>query len=220
MCSFLCFGADPSVWLQQHFYDPRVVYWYDKVASTTYFTHFVLSVIAIAVLWVTSHEEWARFMKRFATLLFVACAMFVVLPTVPPWLVSSQYHVLAPLARHTGRGFTALGLKGFVKTWQSALDWGNAIAAMPSLHASFALFVPAFFLPKIKPVWLKAVVLTFPVVMLTSLVDFGEHYVNDGLAGWIMVGLPSSAGAGKNGAPAVSAPTALVITSALTSPLQ
>ena len=64
-------------------------------------------------------------------------------------MASSQYHILAPLARHTGREFTALGLKGFVKTWQSALDWGNAIAAMPSLHASFALFVPAFFLPKI-----------------------------------------------------------------------
>jgi hypothetical protein len=31
------------------------------------------------------------------------------------------------------------------------LDWGNAVAAMPSLHAAFALFVPAFFLPWLRP---------------------------------------------------------------------
>ena len=44
---------------------------------------------------------------------------------------------------------------------------------MPSLHSAFALFVPAFFLPRIEPIWLKAVLLLFPVVMLTSLGDAG-----------------------------------------------
>jgi len=185
---FLFFGTDPNVWMQRHFYNPRVVHWYDKVASTTYFSHFIFPVIAIAVLWVTSHREWARFMKRFATLLFIACAMFVILPTVPPWMADDKYHAIAPIARHTGRGFYALGLKGFTKAWESALDWGNAVAAMPSLHASFALFVPAFFLPRIKPKALKALVLCFPLLMLSSLVYFGEHWVSDGLMGWLLVG--------------------------------
>ena len=188
---FLFFGTDPTVWLQQHFYHRFSIHWYDKVASATYFTHFIFPVIALAIVWVTSHREWARFMKRFATLLFVACAMFVLLPTVPPWMAADPnhpYQILPPLARHTGRGFSSMGLKGFVNTWQTALDWGNAIAAMPSLHASFALFVPAFFLPRIKPIWLKALVLTFPLIMATSLVYFGEHYVIDALAGWAIVG--------------------------------
>jgi membrane-associated phospholipid phosphatase len=186
----LFFGTDPTVWLQKHFYSPHVIHWYDKVASCAYFSHFIFPIIAIAVLWVTSHHQWARFMKRFATLLFIACILFIVLPTAPPWMASSQYHLLpASVAnqRSTGRGFAALGLKGFVKTWESALDWGNAIAAFPSLHASFALFDVAFFLPWIKPKWLKAVLLTFPVIMLTSLVYFGEHYVVDGLCGWLIV---------------------------------
>jgi len=190
---FLFFGTDPNVWLQREFYDAKHVHWYDKIASTTYYTHFIFPVIAIAIVWVVSHREWARFMKRFASLLIVACAMFIIVPTVPPWMAADRtryhYEALAPLARHTGRGFRALGLKGFVNLWQSALDWGNAVAAMPSLHASFALFVPAFFLPLIKPIWLKALVLTFPVIMLTSLVYFGEHYVIDGLVGWALVGL-------------------------------
>jgi membrane-associated phospholipid phosphatase len=187
---FLFFGTDPSVFLQRHFYDKYHVHWYDKIASTTYFTHFIFPIIAIAMLWVTSHREWARFMKRFASLLLVACAMFVVLPTAPPWMASSgPFNAIAPLARHTSRGFTSLGMKSFTKSWETALDWGNAVAAMPSLHASFALFVPAFFLPRIKPKWLKGLVLCFPLIMLTSLVYFGEHWVIDGLVGWVLVGL-------------------------------
>jgi membrane-associated phospholipid phosphatase len=118
--------------------------------------------------------------------------MFVLMPTVPPWMAGEpryHYRILPVLSRHTGSGFASMGLKGFVKVWQTALEWGNAVAAMPSLHAAFALFVPAFFLPLIKPKWLKALVLTFPIIMLTSLVYFGEHYVIDGLVGWLLVGL-------------------------------
>jgi membrane-associated phospholipid phosphatase len=190
---FMFFGTDPNVWMQRHFYNRDYVHWYDKVASATYFTHFIFPVIAIAVVWVTSHREWARFIKRFASLLMVSCAMFVLMPTVPPWMAADtkryDYRIIEPLVRHTSRGFSEMGLKGFVNQWQSALDWGNAVAAMPSLHSAFALFVPAFFLPKIKPIWLKAVVLVFPLMMLTSLVYFGEHWVIDGIVGWILVGL-------------------------------
>jgi membrane-associated phospholipid phosphatase len=188
----LFFGTDPNVWIQQRFYDARDVKWYDNVASATYYTHFVFPVLALAVLWAASRVQWVRFMRRFATLLAIACTMFVLIPTAPPWMVASKkypYRLLEPLSRHTGRGFHDLGFHGYVKGWQKALDWGNAVAAMPSLHASFALFVPAFFLPWIRPRWLKAVVLLFPVMMLASLVYFGEHWVVDGLAGWGVVGL-------------------------------
>ena len=36
--------------------------------------------------------------------------------------------------------------------------------------------------------WLKVVVLVFPVLMLTSLVYLAEHWVIDGLVGWAIVG--------------------------------
>jgi len=190
---FLFLGTDPNIWMQRHFYDANTIHWYDNIASATYFTHFIFPVIAIAVVWVTSHREWGRFIKRFASLLFVSCIMFVLLPTAPPWMAADRknynFQIIEPLARHTGRGFRDLGMKGFVNQWQSALDWGNAVAAMPSLHSAFALFVPAFFLPRIPWKWLKGVVLCFPVVMLTSLVYFGEHWVIDGLVGWALVGL-------------------------------
>ena len=61
-----------------------------------------------------------------------------------------------------------MGFKACTTGWKNALDWGNAVAAMPSLHASFTLIVPAFFLPWLRPKWLKAAVLMFPVMMLTA----------------------------------------------------
>ena len=184
---FLFFGNDPNSVLQDHFWK-STVHWWDKVASLTYFTHFIFVPIVMGALWATSHRQWARFMKRFATVLGVACLLFILVPTAPPWMASKNYHLLPPLTRSAGRGFTSMGLHAAAVSWKAALDWGNAVAAMPSLHASFALIVPAFFLPWIKPVWLKAVVLVFPVVMLTSLVYLAEHWVIDGLVGWAIVG--------------------------------
>ena len=64
---FLFFGNDPNVVLQEHFWH-ATVRWWDVVASLIYHTHFVVPVVAIAVLWVASHRQWVRFMKRFATL--------------------------------------------------------------------------------------------------------------------------------------------------------
>ena len=186
----LFFGHDPNTVLQDHFWE-RSVRWYDVVASTTYMTHFVVPIIAMAVLWATSHRQWARFMKRFASLLVMACVLFVILPTAPPWMVGSRklpYQLLHELHRDAGRGFRHVGFTGFSNDYKIALSNGNAVAAMPSLHASFALIVPAFFLPWIRPKWLKALVLTFPVLMLTSLVYLGEHWVIDGLVGWVLTG--------------------------------
>lgn len=183
---FLFFGADPNVVLQDRFWQ-STPQWWDVVASTTYMTHFVIPPIAMGALWATSRYQWWRFMKRFASVLVVACAMFIVLPAAPPWMAADR-GVIDPLVRQTGRGFSKLGLHAFASDWQISTKWGNAVAAMPSLHSSFALIVPAFFLPWIQPRWLKLAVLVFPILMLISLVYLGEHWVIDGIAGFALVG--------------------------------
>lgn len=188
----LFLGNDPNVWMQEQFFHASDVRWYDEVASTIYYTHFVVPVVALAVVWATSRVQWVRFMKRFATVLAVACAMFVLLPTAPPWMAADPRFRLdalpSTITRHTWRGFSELGFKGFVRDWDNSLDWANVVAAMPSLHAAFALFVAAFFLPMVKPIWAKALALAFPVAMLAALVYFAEHWVIDGIIGWAIVG--------------------------------
>jgi len=186
-------GADPTVWLQRRFYSPDVIRWYDVVASVVYYTHFVVPVAVIVVLWMANRYEWVRLMRRFATVLFVACVSFVVLPTAPPWMAAGgdrtiRLDALAPVARPTGRGWQHLGLDTFVHAWETGRDWANRVAAMPSLHAAFSLLIVVFFLPRVRGWWWRRLVLAYPVTMAAALVYLGEHYVIDVLAGWLLVG--------------------------------
>lgn len=188
---FLFFGADPTVWLQRNFHRDNVGA-QDVVASIAYFSHFIVPVAAIALLWINNRAQWARFMRRLVTVLAIACAMFVLLPTAPPWMAAGgdrriRLHALPPLARTAGRGWTYLGFDGFVHVWIDGRDWSNPTAAMPSLHAGFSLFVVMFFWPMVRRRSSHVAMAMYPIVMAWSLVYLAEHYVIDVLAGWAVV---------------------------------
>jgi hypothetical protein len=183
-------GADASVALQRAWFGPDVE-WFDVIGSLIYVSHYVVPVVALAVLWLSDRREWVRYMRRLATLLALGCVGFVLVPTAPPWMAGDPafgYEVIDPVVRHAGRGLDTIGLDTWSRRWQDALDWANPVAAMPSLHAGFALFVPAFFLPRVRRRWWPAL-LAFPATMLLTLVYFGEHWIVDGLAGWLLVGI-------------------------------
>lgn len=186
-------GVDPTVWLQQQFATSTVRF-YDVIASIAYFSHFIVPVIVVAVLWVANRRQWIRFMKRFATMLTIACVMFVLLPTAPPWMAAGgsrriPLDSLPELRRGASRGWTHLGFEGFVHTWISGRDWANPTAAMPSLHAAFSLFVVVFFFPAVQSWRWRVVMLMYPLIMGLSLVYLAEHYVIDVLAGWAVIGV-------------------------------
>ncbi|MEZ5410849.1 MAG: phosphatase PAP2 family protein [Acidimicrobiales bacterium] len=187
-------GHQPNVVLQEHFYHPDVVRWYDVVASIVYFSHFVVIVILIAALWVWNRQQWIRLMRRTSTVLLLACIGYVLLPTAPPWMAaggdpSNKLDALPPLARPAGRGWTHLGMHSFVHAWETGRDWVNRTAAMPSLHGAFALLVVVWLWPHVKRRELRYLMLAYPLSMLLSLVYLAEHYVIDVLAGWAAVGL-------------------------------
>ena len=186
-------GIDPNVWMQDRFFSAEHVRWYDVVASVVYFSHFVLPVAVIAVLWVRRRHQWIRCMRRFATVLLIGCASFVLLPTAPPWMAAGGsaavlVPTIAPLERPAGRGWDALQLDSFVHAWETGRDWANPVAAMPSLHAGFSLFVVVFFFPAVRRRWVRVAMLAYPVTMGIALVYLAEHWVIDVFAGWAVVG--------------------------------
>lgn len=194
---FLFFGNDGVVWLQEQFLGPAgTVRWYDVVGSFVYYSHFVVPPITLGVLWLVDRTEWVRYMRRFATVIFIACTMFVLVPTAPPWMASAGSErsgvaggALPELRRPTGNGWRHLGLDGFVEAWDTGRDWANEVAAMPSLHSAYALFAVAFFWPKIPHRWVRAALLSYPAFMAVALMYFAEHYLVDALAGWAVVGV-------------------------------
>lgn len=190
---FLFGGADPNVWLQDRFFSPDHVRWYDVLASVLYYSHFIVPVAVIVILWVRSRPEWVRFMRRFATVLAIGCVSFVLLPTAPPWMAaggsrSIPLHALPSLERPVARGWAALNVDSFIHAWETGRDWVNPVAAIPSLHAAFSLFVVVFWFPSIRRRWVRAVLLAYPLLMGCALVYLAEHWVIDLVAGWAVVG--------------------------------
>lgn len=190
---FLFGGADPNVWLQERYFSSDQVHWYDIVASVIYYSHFIVPAVLLTALWVRHRAQWVRFMRRFATVLTTACLSYVLLPTAPPWMAAGgstkiRLSELPSLERPAGRGWDAIGLDGFVHAWETGRDWVNPVAAMPSLHAAFALLGVVFWFPHIRRRSVRLAMLTYPLVMGLALVYLAEHWVIDVIAGWVVVG--------------------------------
>ncbi len=185
----LFLGAQPTEVLQRAWYTPGEVGSHDQLLSLVYYSHFVVPVVALAAVWAAGHTIWVRYLRRFATVTLVACAVFVILPTVPPWMASDPrfgWGAGEPLVRHVRRGIVELGFGGFAHDWGVALDWSNAVAAMPSLHAAFSLFVVVFVAPMVRRRWVRVALFAYPLAMGVALVYFAEHWVVDVVAGWVL----------------------------------
>ena len=185
----LFLGTDPNVWIQDVFHRTETP-WYEVILSLVYFTHFFLPVAVAVILWIRHRDQWVRYIRRFATVLFGGVLMFVVLPTAPPWMAASTrfpYRILPPLERTTGRAWSELGLETVSSVLLRGQQWANPTAAFPSLHAAFALLVVVFFWPRLRSRAARVAAGSFPVSMAISLVYFAEHYVVDILAGWALV---------------------------------
>jgi hypothetical protein len=180
-------GEVPTVWLQHHFYDPEQVHWYDVLASWVYFSHFVVALAVAVVLWMISRPRWAAFMRRWVFLSLSGLVTYFLYPAAPPWW-AARYGLLEDVARISTRGWKAIGMHGAGNMLNVGQVAANPVAAMPSLHTAFALFVVAFFLNTVRKRWWP-LLLAYPLAMTFTLVYSGEHYVIDVLVGWAYVGL-------------------------------
>jgi membrane-associated phospholipid phosphatase len=172
----------PTTWLQRHLYHPHQILWWDVVVSWVYFSHFVATLVIAAVLWLRNRARWGAFMRRWFCLSVAGLATYFAYPMAPPWW-AAVHGLTAPIDRISTRGWQAIGLHGTGNVLQLGQLAANPVAAMPSLHAAFALFVVAFFLPSVRRRWWPLLV-AYPLAMAFTLVYSGEHYVIDILVGW------------------------------------
>jgi PAP2 superfamily protein len=180
-------GKVPTVWLQQHLYDPSHVKWWEIVVTYVYFSHFVVTLSAAVVLWLISRARWVQFMLRWFVLSLAGLITYFVYPAAPPWWASQYGYLSDPVARLSLRGGQEVGMHGAFSIVRLGQAAANPVAAIPSLHTAFALFVVAFFLPRVrKRFW--PLLLAYPLAMTFTLVYSGEHYVIDVLIGWAYVG--------------------------------
>lgn len=179
-------GTVPTVRLQEHLSHDGGRPWWTLFTGMVYTSHFVVPWLLAGIFYVQSRERWSTYMRRIVLLSYLGLLTYVLLPAAPPWFAARAGVIPAEIHRSTGFGFHLLDID-ISTEWLAAQS--NPVAALPSLHAAFALLVSIALWPLARHWWWKVPLALFPPAMAFTLVYGGEHYVVDVLAGWAYVGV-------------------------------
>ena len=174
----------PTVWLQSHlWHGADHLRWWDYVAWLVYLSHFLVTLIAAAALWTFAHDRFRRYAVMVCVLTVSGFVTYVVYPAVPPWM-AAQHGNLGEANRIVPIVWQHVPVGDFDALFEHGVRYANNVAAMPSLHAGYALLFTLFFW-SIVPWWIRPLLAVYPVAMAFALVYTGEHYIVDCLAGWV-----------------------------------
>jgi membrane-associated phospholipid phosphatase len=175
------FGTLPTVWLQDHLWDPNHITWYDYVAAFMHPMHFLVPLAVAFIFWMRNNRLYWTFVSSYLLLTYAGFATYVLYPMAPPWYaadIGRIPHVETILGEVLWRNSVSHPIV-FV---YSHFD-PNPVAAMPSLHAAFPVLI-WLICWKLKPKW-GWLAIAYPLLMDFAVVYMGEHYVTDCIAGTI-----------------------------------
>jgi membrane-associated phospholipid phosphatase len=178
-------GTVPTVWLQQHLWDGvHNLHWYDYATWLVYITHFVATLTLAFTLWVLGSALFRRYVAAVAALAAAGFTTYVLFPAAPPWLASRD-GALPPTARLVKLMWTHIPIAHFRLLFEKGARYSNHVAAVPSLHAAYALLITLVLWRSARWWPLRVLLAAYPLAMAFALVYSGEHYVIDILLGWI-----------------------------------
>ena len=183
-------GVAPTVWLQHHlFHGAAHLRWYDYGVWVVFLTHFYATLVLAGVLWLVAREQFRRWMSMACLLAVMGFVTYMLYPAAPPWLASATGH-LPPTQRILEAVFDHV--PAFSSPFNSGGALGNDVAAMPSLHAGYAMLVALFLAQFVRRRW-RPLLALYPLAMAFALAYAGEHYVVDVLVGWTYAAVAYSA---------------------------
>src|SRR4051794_14747705 len=153
--------------------------------------HFVMPVVALVVLYRKAPARYLRWRNALVVMLLVSLAAFVWLPLMPPRLMPPRYGFVDAAARYFNFGpqvKIAVGPDG-TPSANGIKAFGNLYAAMPSLHVGWATWASLALLPLARRWWVKALLLVYPLVTLFAVVVTGNHWILDGVGGWVVLAI-------------------------------
>lgn len=181
MADKFLFGQLPTITLQNLLYTPGFLHWYDYLSGIIYFLHFALPLGFAFILWLKNNSYFKQFVIAILFLSYAGWITYLAYPAAPPWLASNQGYI---------SGVTKI-LDVVLKTFPERLNLPtiyysfdpNLVAAVPSLHAAYAMLVFLFALK-----FFKRKALFFALYVLGvwfSIIYLGEHYFIDVVLGVI-----------------------------------
>lgn len=175
-------GVAPTVRLQRLLgVQTGVVHWWDYPVWLGYLSHFVVTLVITAFLYVTDRARFRRLAALIVTVSLAGFVTYFIVPAVPPWLASRQ-GALTHTTRIVQQVWAHLGLTGIAKVFDGSTQFANPVASLPSLHAAWPFMLLLFFWPTAKRG--RWVLLAYNMFMWFVVLYGAEHYAADIMLGW------------------------------------
>jgi membrane-associated phospholipid phosphatase len=183
------FGEVPTIRLQAWLWHGHLE-WYDHALSLLDRLHFIVPPTLLLLIWLERREVFYRCAATLVAVSFAGAATFLAFPAAPPWLASK--HGLMPHVVRIGYIEGGNSPVETSKSWIESQLLPNPVAAVPSLHAAYALLVLLFACAWRGRLGLWAA--PYTLGMWFTVVYLGDHYVVDlvagaayAIAGWVLI---------------------------------
>jgi PAP2 superfamily protein len=145
--------------------------------------HFVLTGVFFTWLYFRSREGFRSVRNAFLIATAISLVIHRLFPTAPPRLA------------HVGLTDTLRAFSGIDIGSPHSSPFSNPVAAVPSLHAGFAIGVAYGLVKFARRTWVRVLGVVYPLVVVLTIVVTGNHFILDALAGMLVmaVGIAASA---------------------------
>jgi membrane-associated phospholipid phosphatase len=175
-------GQVPTIRLQDALYTPGHLHFWDYAAFSFWFSHFFATLLVGVGIWLYAYRWFHRFAACIVMLAAMGLVTYVIFPAAPPWL-AGDHGYLPHTFRITHAVVNNMPLPKAGAMFQKGTNWGNDVAAVPSLHAAYTMLICLFLWPRVSGRW-RPLLVAYPIGMGLSLMYLGEHYLIDILLGW------------------------------------
>lgn len=170
---------DIEYWLNDKFvqYDWLGVfgsYWYAT-------THYIVTMVVLIWIYRRSAGEYVTARRSLALATIIGLMFYLLMPTAPPRLLEGMYVDVLNFYSYAGWwGADASAPKGLG-------GMTNELAAFPSLHAGWALWVALVLIRAGVPRIVQGIGVLYTAVMAIVIVGTGNHWILDAVVGWAIV---------------------------------
>ncbi|MEO6471803.1 MAG: phosphatase PAP2 family protein [Aeromicrobium sp.] len=146
-------------------------------------THYIITAGVLIWLYRRGPGQYVTARRALVIATMVALAFYLLMPMAPPRLLDGSYiDILSQHAQAGWWGADASAPRGFG-------DMTNELAAMPSLHAGWALWCALVLIrANVKPVY-QYMGMIYALVTTIVIVGTANHWVLDAVVGWMVVGV-------------------------------
>jgi hypothetical protein len=169
---------DVESWLNDIFFQHD---WIGVVASYWYATTHYLVTLGVLIWLYRRGALYITARRALVVASVIGLAFYLLMPTAPPRLVQGGYHDILSLHSNIGwwsqNGSAPKGMGNIT----------NELAAFPSLHAGWSLWVAIVLIMAGVPKIVQGLGLVYALTMSVVIIGTGNHWVVDAVVGWMVV---------------------------------